>query len=142
MDKSKPLRILAIVFFVSGIWDIFAGFVYSFQIGTIITEPPIHRFFALFIASFLFCFAYLQILSAFNIRRYLLNIGCVTIGRIFYVILLYGYILGIADFPRTFWWTGIVDLLWSCLYIGLTLISDEIRLKDLFLPHRGDKGSV
>jgi hypothetical protein len=28
-------------------------------------------------------------------------------------------------------------LLWSILYIGLTLMSDEISLKDLFLPHKG-----
>jgi hypothetical protein len=53
------------------------------------------------------------------------------------VVLLFAYIFGIPGFPRTFWWTGIVDSLWSILYIGLTLISDEIRLKDLFLPYKG-----
>ena len=137
MKKSKSIKALSITFFLSGIWDIIAGLVYLFMIGTVFTEPPVHRFYAIFIASFLFCFAYLQILSAFNIRRYLLNIGCVTIGRIFYVVLLFVYIFGIPGFPRTFLWTGIVDLLWSILYIGLTLISDEIRLKDLFLPHKG-----
>jgi hypothetical protein len=137
MNKSKSMKPLSTTFFLSGIWDIIAGLVYLLMIGTVFTEPPVHRFYALFIASFLFCFAYLQILSAFNIRRYLLNIGCVTIGRIFYVVLLFAYIFGIRGFPKTFWWTGIVDLLWSILYIGLTLINDEIRLKDLFLPHRG-----
>jgi len=124
-------------FFLSGVWDIIAGFVYLFMIGTVFKEPQVHRFYAIFIASFLFCFAYLQILSSFNIQRYLLNIGCVTIGRIFYVVLLFTYIFGFPGFPRTFWWTGIVDLLWSILYIGLTLMSDEISLKDLFLPHKG-----
>jgi hypothetical protein len=137
VKKIKSTKALSMTFFLSGIWDIIAGLVYLFMIGTVFTEPPVHRFYAIFIASFLFCFAYLQILSAFNIRRYLLNIGCVTIGRIFYVVLLFAYIFGIPGFPRTFWWTGIVDLLWSILYIGLTLISDEIRLKDLFLPHKG-----
>ncbi len=134
MIKSKLLKPLSIIFFLSGIWDIIAGLVYSFMIGTVFKEPAVHRFYALFIASFLFCFAYLQILSAFNIRRYLLNIGCVTIGRILYVVLLFAYIFGIPGFPRTFWWTGIVDLLWSILYIMFTLTSHEIRLKDLFLP--------
>jgi len=137
MDKPKTLRTLAIVFFLSGIWDVIAALVYSFMIGTVFTEPPVHRFYAIFIASFLYCFAYLQILSAFNIRRYLLSIGCVIIGRIFYVILLFSYIFGFEGFPNTFWWTGVVDLIWSILYIVTTLKSDEIHLKDLFLPHRG-----
>jgi hypothetical protein len=145
MKKMKSTKALSLTFFLSGLWDIVAGLVYLLLIGTVFPEPPVHRFYALFIASFLFCFAYLQILSAFNIRRYLLNIGCVTIGRIFYVVLLFVYIFGTPGFPRTFWWTGVVDLLWSVLYIALALINDEIRLKDLFLPHGGgDKwdGSV
>ena len=138
MNKSKSLRTLAIVFFLSGLWDAFAGIVYLLMIGTIYTEPPVHRFYAIFLASFFFCFGYLQILSAFNIRRYLLNIGCVIIGRIFYVILLFSYIFGFEGFPSTFWWTGIGDLLWSVLYIVITLTSTEIQLNDLFLPHRGE----
>ena len=134
MNKSNSLKALAITFFLSGIWDIFGGLVYAFMIGTVFTEPPVHRFYAIFLASFFFCFAYLQILSAFNMRRYLFIIGCVFIGRIFYVVLLYAYILGVVGFPGTFWWTGVVDLSWSILYIVLTLISNEIRLRDLFLP--------
>jgi hypothetical protein len=136
VDKSKTLKTLAIVFFLSGIWDLIAALVYSFMIGTVFTEPPVHRFYALFIASFLYCFAYLQILSAFNIRRYLLSIGCVIIGRLFYVILLFSYIFGFEGFPNTFWWTGVVDLIWSIVYIVISLKSDEIHLKNLFLPHR------
>ena len=71
-------------------------------------------------------------------RRYLFLVGCVFIGRIFYVVLLYAYILGVAGFPSTFWWTGLVDLFWSILYIVITLMSDEIRLRDLFLPQWGE----
>lgn len=140
MNKSKSLRTLAIVFFLSGIWDVFAAIVYSFMIGTggSFDNPPVHRFYAIFIASFLYCFAYLQILSAFNIRRYLLSIGCVMIGRIFYVILLFSYIFGFEGFPSTFWWTGAVDLIWSILYVVITLTSAEIHLKDLFIPHGGE----
>ena len=135
MGASKSLRALAVIFFLSGIWDTIGGLVYAFMIGT---EPPVHRFYAIFLASFFFCFAYLQILSAFNMRRYLFIIGCVFIGRIFYVVLLYAYIFGVSGFPCTFWWTGVVDLSWSILYIVITLISDEIRLQDLFLPKWGD----
>jgi len=138
MTVSKSLSALAITFFLSGIWDTIGGLIYAFMIGTVFTDPPVHRFYAIFTASFFFCFAYLQILSAFNIRRYLLNIGCVIIGRIFYIILLFSYIFGFEGFPNTFWWTGVVDLIWSILYIVITLRSDEIHLKDLFLPHRGD----
>jgi hypothetical protein len=135
---SESLKPLAITFFLSGIWDLFAVLVYLLVIGTVVTIPPIDRFYALFIASFLFCFAYLQILSAYNIRRYLLVIGGVTIGRIFYVVLLFVYILGIPGFPATFWWTGVIDLLWSVLYIALAARSDEIRLRDLFVPNTGE----
>ena len=138
MIVSKSLRALTIVFFLSGLWDIIAGFVYAFMIGTVYTDPPIHRFYALFLASFFFCFAYLQILSSFNMRRYLFIIGAVLIGRILYIALLYAYIFGVAGFPSTFWLTGVVDLLWSILYIMLTLLSDDIRLRDLFLPKKGD----
>lgn len=134
MTGSKSFRALAVVFFLSGIWDTIAGFIYAFMIGTVITDLPIHRFYALFLASFFFCFAYLQILAAFNIRRYLFLIGCLFIGRIFYVVLLYAYIFGVAGFPTLFWWTGVVDLSWSILYIVLALSRDEIRLRDLFLP--------
>ena len=138
MASSKSLKALAVIFFVGGIWDTFGGIVYSFMVGAAgaFNNPPVHRFYALFIASFLFCFAYLQFLSAFNIRRYLLNVGCVTIGRVLYVILLYGYIFGVDGFPKTFWWTGMGDAFWSICNIVLTLASDEIRLRDLFLPSR------
>ena len=134
MTVSKSLRALTIVLFLSGIWDLFAGFVYAFMIGTVYTDPPVHRFYALFLASFFFCFAYLQILSSFNMRRYLFIIGAVLIGRILYIALLFSYIFGVAGFPSTFWWTGVVDSSWSILYIILTLLSDDIRLRDLFLP--------
>ena len=106
MKVSKSLRALTIVFFLSGIWDLFAGFVYAFMIGTVYTDPPVHRFYSLFLASFFFCFAYLQILASFNMRRYLFIIGAVLIGRILYIALLYAYIFGVAGFPSTFWQTG------------------------------------
>ena len=138
MTKLTSLKALAIVFFLSGIWDIIGGFNYAFMIGTVYTDPPVHRFYALFMASFFFCFAYLQILSSFNMQRYLFIIGAVLIGRILYIALLYAYIFGVAGFPSTFWLTGVVDSLWSILYILLTLISDDIRLRDLFLPKKGD----
>ena len=138
MVNSKSLKVLAAIVFLSGIWDTIAGVIYASMIGTVFTEPQIHHFYAIFLASFLFCFAYLQILSAFNLRRYLFVVGCVLIGRIFYVVLLYAYIFGFAGFPATFWWTGLVDLAWSILYFVISLVSDDIRLRDLFLPKWGE----
>jgi hypothetical protein len=139
MTWSKSLKALAIVFFVSGLYDAFGGFYYSFLVGMdkSINNPPTHQFYALFIASFLFCFAYLQFMSALNIRRYLFNVGAVIIGRFFYVVLLLAYILLVDDFPKTFLPTAIFDSLWTILYLVLTLLSDEVRIKDLFLPKRG-----
>ena len=138
MTKFKALRALAITVFVSGLYDAFGGFYYAFIVGVgrSIDNPATHSFYALFIASFLFCFAYLQVLAALNIRRYLFNVGVVIVGRVFYAVVLYGYMLFVRDFPNTFWATGIIDLLWSALYVVLTLISDEIRVKELFFAHR------
>jgi hypothetical protein len=103
-----------------------------------VDSPPTHPFYAVFIASFLFSFAYLQLFSAFNIRRYLFNVGVVIFGRLFYVILSFAYILLVPGFPRTFLPTGVIDLGWSVLYIVLALISSEVRFKDLFVSTRGD----
>jgi hypothetical protein len=140
MTKLRSLKALAIVFFVSGLYDAFGGLYFAFLVGTgrSIDSPPTHPFYAIFIASFLFCFAYLQLFSAFNIRRYLFNVGVVIFGRLFYVVLLLAYILLVDGFPRTFLLTGIIDLCWSILYIVLALMSSEVRFKDLFVSTRGD----
>jgi hypothetical protein len=140
MAQSKSLRTLAIVFFISGLYDAFGGFYFAFSVGAgrSIDSPPTHPFYAIFIASFLFCFAYLQLFSAFNIRRYLFNVGVVIFGRLFYVVLLLAYILLVDGFPRTFLPTGIIDLCWSMLYIVLALMSSEVRFKDLFVSTRRD----
>lgn len=137
MNKIKSLRPLAITFFASGIWDTIAGFLYLFVIGTgrAIDQPPTHIFYSVFLASFFFCFAYLQFLSAFNIRRYIFNVGCLIIGRIFYVIQLYAFMLFVKDFPPTFWFTGIIDATFTVLYFVFAF-RGGMEMKDLFLPVR------
>jgi hypothetical protein len=140
MARLRSLKALAIVFFASGLYDAFGGLYFAFSVGAgrSVDSPPTHPFYAIFIASFLFSFAYLQLFSALNIRRYLLNVGVVIFGRLFYVILLFAFILLVDDFPKTFLPTGIIDLCWSALYIVLALISSEVRLKELFVSARGD----
>ena len=140
MNTSKSLKALAIVVFASGIFDLAGGFYYAFLvgIGRSIESPPTHPFYAILIGSFLFCLAYLQLLSAFNMRRYLLIIGAVIISRILYAVLLFGYMLLVPDFPTTFLPTAILDLAWTTIYIVLTLMSDQVRFRDLFLPYLGD----
>ncbi len=132
MTVSKSLKALAIIFFLSGIWDTIGGITFLF--GSAKSDPPIHSFYSIFIASFFFCFAYLQILSSFNIKRYLFIIGSVLIGRILYIVLLYSYLWGVDGFTSSLWWTGIVDLTWSILYVVITLTSKDIHFRDLFLP--------
>ena len=134
MTASKSLRASAIIFFLGRLSDTIGGVIFA-VFGTASIEPPTHRFYALFLASSFFALPTCQILSAFNMRRYLLSVGCVFIGRIFYLVLLYAYIFGVAGFPNTFSWTGLVDLSWSILYVVITLMSDEIRSRDLFLPN-------
>ena len=144
MQKSKSTKALAVAFFASGMFDLGGGFYYLFLVGIdrSIDSPPTHPFYAILIASFLFCLAYLQLLSAFNIRRYFLIIGAVIISRVFYAVLLFAYLFSVPDFPTTFLPTAILDLAWTMIYIVLTLISDQVRFRDLFLPYRGDNRSV
>ena len=133
--KPKSLKPLAITFFISGIWDTIAAILYIFVIGIgrIIENPPIDPFFSIFLGSFFLCFAYLQFLSAFNIRRYAFNVGCLIIGRAFYVIQLYAYMLFVVDFPTTFWFTGIIDGLFVLLYIVFAF-RGGLNLRDIFIP--------
>jgi hypothetical protein len=133
--KTKTLKPLALTFFVSGVWDTVAACIYFFVIGNgrIIDNPPIDPFFSVFLGSFLLCFAYLQFLSAFNIRRYAFNVGCLVIGRLFYVIQLYAYMAIVADFPSTFWFTGMIDGLFTFLYL-LFALRGGLSLRDLFVP--------
>ncbi len=135
--KKRSLRPLAITFFAGGIWDTFAAIQYLFVIGTDrkIDNPLIDPFYAVFLGSFFLCFAYLQFLSAFNIRRYALNVGCLVIGRIFYVIQLYAFMILVNDFPSTFCFTGIIDSLLVILYLVFAF-AGRLRLRDLFFPER------
>mgnify|MGYP001563980230 CR=1 FL=1 len=136
MDK-KSLAPLAAVFAISGAWDTIGAIMYIFLIGSgrKIDSPAIDPFYAVFIGSFLICFAYLQFLSAMNIRRYAFNVGCLIIGRAFYVIQLYAYMGLVRDFPRTLWYTGIVDGAFTLLYAFLAM-RGGLGARDLFLPRR------
>ena len=133
--KNKSLKPLAITFALGGIWDIIAGFLYIFVIGTgrTIDNPPMDPFYSIFLGSFFLCFAYLQILSSFNIKRYTFNVGCLIFGRLFYVIVLYYFMFFINDFPSTFWFTGVIDGLLSILYIVLAR-QGGLKVRNLFLP--------
>ena len=133
--KTLSLKPLALTFFISGIWDTIAAILYFFiiGIGRPINEPAIDPFFAIFLGSFFLCFAYLQFLSALNIRRYAFNVGCLIIGRSFYVIQLYAYMAFVTDFPSTFWFTGIIDCLFTFLYVVFA-VRGGLCARDLFLP--------
>ncbi len=117
--KPKSLKPLAITFALGGIWDTVAGFLYLFRIGTgrPLDNPPMDPFYAVFLGSFFFCFAYLQILSSFNLRRYAFNVGCLVFGRIFYIVILYYFMAFVKGFPSTFWFTGVIDLLLTSSYV-------------------------
>lgn len=138
--KNDSLNPLAITFALGGIWDTIAGFLYIFVIGTgrAIDNPPIDPFYAIFLGSFFLCFAYLQILSSFNIRRYAFNVGCLIFGRLFYLVVLYYFMFFVKGFPDTFWFTGVIDGLLAVLYI-LFAIRGGLSLHEIFLPNRTDR---
>ena len=140
--KSKSLKPLAVTFALSGVWDTIAGFLYIFVIGAgrSIDNPPTHPFYAVFLGSFFVCFAYLQFLSAFNIRKYAFNVGCLIIGRLFYIIQLYCFIIFEPGFPPTFWFTGIIDGLFTILYIVFAY-RGGLGMSELFLPEKEFKNS-
>jgi hypothetical protein len=134
MNKHN-LKPLAITFFLSGIWDTIAAIQYFFFIGSgrKIDILAIDPFFSIFLGSFFLCFAYLQFLSARNIERYAFNIGCLIVGRLFYVIQLYANMLFVQDFPSTFWFTGIIDGLFTILYLVFAA-RGGLKYRDLFMP--------
>lgn len=132
---EKTLKPLAITFALSGAWDTIAAVLYFFVIGTgrKIDDPNIDPFFSIFLGSFFICFAYLQFLSAFNIKLYAFNVGCLIIGRSFYLVQLYTYMLFVKEFPSTFWFTGIIDGVFTILYIVFAM-RGGLSIRDLFLP--------
>ena len=76
-------------------------------------------------------------MSAKNIKRYAFNVGCLILGRAFYVIQLYTYMGFVKSFPSTFWFTGIIDSVFMLLYI-LFALRGGLSVKDLFLPKRDE----
>ena len=135
-DKLKPL---ALTFAASGVWDTIAGIMYLFFIGTgrRIDSPSTDPFYSVFLGSFFICFAYLQFLSALNIRRYSFVIGSLIIGRVFYVVQLYAFMLIVDGFPSTFWFTGLIDISFVILYVTFA-IRGGLNMKALFLPSPAD----
>ena len=109
--RKTSLKPLPLCFALGGVWDSIAGILYSFVIGNgrLIDDPSTDPFYAIFLGSFFFCFAYLQFVASCNIRRYLIIVGCLISGRVLYILLLYGFILFVEGFPPVFWFTGIVD---------------------------------
>lgn len=135
--KQNRFTPLAVTFFFSGIWDFVAAFMYIFFIGNgrVLDELQMDSFYAVFLGSFFLCFAYIQIMSSLNIRRYAFNVGCLIIGRLFYVVVLYSYMLLKNNFPVTFWFTGIIDLSFVILYFHFSFLAN-LPLSFLFFPDK------
>ena len=141
---KTSLKPLAATFFTSGIWDTVAAIQYLFAIGIgrKIDIPLLDPFFSIFLGSFFLCFAYLQFLSAYNIERYAFNVGCLIFGRLFYVLLLYGFMIFQEGFPHIFWFTGIIDGSFIFLYL-IFAYRGGLTLRKLFLPETAkDQGFI
>jgi hypothetical protein len=133
--KKNILKPLAVTFFIGGIWDTIAATQYLFFIGTgrLIDKPAADLFYPVFLGSFFICFAFLQFMSSLNIKRYAFNVGCLIIGRLFYVIQLYAWMILVDDFPSIFWFTGIIDGTLVLLYLFFAA-KGGLTLRDLFSP--------
>jgi hypothetical protein len=136
--SKQSLKPLAVAFGIGGIWDALMGLSYIFLIGTgrlIDQPPPLDLFYAVFLGSFFLCFAYLQILSALNVRRYAFNTGCIIFGRMFYVIQLTAFSILQGSLPAPFWFGAIIDTALVVSFASLA-VRGGLRIHDLFLPQR------
>jgi hypothetical protein len=136
--SERSLKPLAVAFTIGGVWDALMGLSYIFVIGTgrlIDQPPPLDLFYAVFLGSFFLCFAYLQILSALNVRRYAFNVGCIIFGRMFYVIQLIAFTTLRGSLPSPFWFGAIIDTALVVSYASLAM-RGGLRIRDLFLPQR------
>jgi hypothetical protein len=75
----------------------------------------------------------MQFMSAYNIKLYAFNVGCLILGRAFYVIQLYTNMGFVKGFPSTFWFSGIIDGAFIILYIFFA-VRGGLSARDLFLP--------
>jgi hypothetical protein len=89
-----------------------------------------------FLGFFFLCFAYLQILSALNVRRYAFNVGCIIFGRMFYVIQLIAFTALRGSLPSPFWFGATVDTALLVVASASLAIRGGLRTRDLFLPQR------
>lgn len=138
MNKLKSTKFFRNIILSSAAFDLFGSIYFITLVGSnrIITNPPTHSFYAILIGTFLLCFAYVQFITAFDIKRYLVNIGVVLISRFFYGFLFLCFFLFEKDFPLTFLPTAIIDLIWIILYIFLAHFSSEFRFRDFFFPEK------
>jgi hypothetical protein len=137
--SNHALKPLAVTVAAGGVWDAVLGIGYVFLIGTgrsIDQPPPLHGFYAIFIGQFFLAFAYLQLLSAFNIRRYLITVGVVAFGRTFYLVQLILVTLLVGSVTGLFYLGAVIDVALVGLCFLFTL-RGGLRLRDLFLPARG-----
>jgi len=136
MGKLTSLKTLSSVIFGSAIFDLFGGFYFILLVGVgkQIADPPTHTFFAVLLGTFLICFAYLQFMTARNIKRYFVCIGVALLSRIFYVFLFAYYYLVAQVNLTAFLPTAIADFLWVILIVVLVALNREVSLKELYVP--------
>ena len=136
--SKQSLKPLAVALTIGGVWDALLGFSYIFVIGTgrAIDQPPhLDLFYAVFLGSFFLCFAYLQILSALNVRRYAFNVGCIIFGRMFYVIQLIAFTVLRASLSSSFWFGAAFDTALVVAFVSLAM-RGGLSIRDLFVPQR------
>lgn len=137
---KNSTKLLSNILYISGTFDIFGGIYFSILVGNgkSIDNPPTHTFYAILIAGFLFCFAILQYQTAYNIRCYLMNVGIITLSRVFYAILFLCFFTFAEDFPKTFLPTAVADAIWAIIYIMVVIFNKELQIRDLFIPKGRD----
>ena len=136
--SERSLKSLTIVLRIGGIWDAFMGFSFIFVFGTgrlIDQPPPLDLFYAVFLGSFFLCFAYLQLFSAQNVRRYSFILGCIIFGRMFYVIQLIAFTIFRGSLVAPFWAGAVIDTAIVVAFVSFAM-QGGLSFRDLFLPQR------
>ncbi len=136
VKEKDTLKSLKIILRAGSTWDLAGGIIFLLIHGLLLVKltPPIYPFYSIVIGLFLFVLAYIQFLTACNIKRYCANIGIVIFLRSAYAFTVLLYSLLRETLPAQFIFIAIVDTVFTLLQIYYAYRATDIKVRNLFFP--------